>query len=60
MQLEWLNTLKPNFKVLPLKERMLCGLGALLGLALSSFISWWLLGGVRRLILWREFLRIKK
>ncbi|MEG2463474.1 MAG: hypothetical protein RSA88_13115, partial [Acinetobacter sp.] len=29
MQLEWLNTLKPNFKVLPLKERMLCGLGAL-------------------------------
>ncbi|MFN4188110.1 MAG: hypothetical protein ACK4FN_09010, partial [Acinetobacter johnsonii] len=27
MQLEWLNTLKPNFKVLPLKERMLCGLG---------------------------------
>ena len=46
MQLEWLNTLKPNFKVLPLKERMLCGLGALLGLALSSFISWWLLGGI--------------
>ncbi len=46
MQLEWLNTLKPNFKVLPLKERMLCGLGALLGLALSSLISWWLLGGI--------------
>ena len=46
MQLEWLNTLKPNFKVLPLKERMLCGLGALLGLALSSLMSWWLLGGI--------------
>ncbi|OTG58286.1 hypothetical protein B9T36_11535 [Acinetobacter sp. ANC 4204] len=46
MQLEWLNTLKPNFKVLPLKERMLCGLGALLGLALSSLISWWVLGGI--------------
>jgi CBS domain-containing membrane protein len=44
-QLEWLNTLKPNFKVLPLKERLLCGIGALLGLAISSFISWYVLGG---------------
>lgn len=43
-QLKWLNTLKPNFKVLPLKERLLCGLGALLGLALSSLISWLILG----------------
>ena len=40
----WLNTLKPNFKVLPFKERLLCGIGALLGLALSSLISWWVLG----------------
>jgi len=45
-RLEWLNTLKPNFKVLPLKERLLCGLGALLGLTLSSFISWWMLGDI--------------
>ncbi|OTG80755.1 HPP family protein [Acinetobacter sp. ANC 4648] len=43
-KLEWLNTLKPNFKVLPLKERILCGLGALLGLILSSLISWYVLG----------------
>ncbi|RZG49065.1 HPP family protein [Acinetobacter wuhouensis] len=43
-QLEWLNTLKPNFKVLPLKDRLLCGLGALLGLAISSLISWYVLG----------------
>ncbi len=43
-QLEWLNTLKPNFKVLPLKDRLLCGLGALLGLAISSLISWSVLG----------------
>ncbi|NHB58013.1 HPP family protein [Acinetobacter sp. 194] len=41
---QWLNTLKPNFKVLPFKERLLCGIGALLGLALSSLISWWVLG----------------
>lgn len=40
----WLNTLKPNFKVLPLKDRLLCGLGALIGLVLSSFISWLALG----------------
>lgn len=45
-QLDWLNTLKPNFKVLPLKERLLCGLGALLGLAISSLISWYVLGGM--------------
>ena len=44
--MEWLNTLKPNFKVLPLKERLLCGLGALIGLGLSSFISWWVLGNI--------------
>lgn len=41
----WLNTLKPNFKVLPFKDRMLCGLGALIGLAISSLISWYVLGG---------------
>nr|WP_218948907.1 HPP family protein [Acinetobacter sp. YH16039] len=45
-RLEWLNTLKPNFKILPLKDRLLCGLGALLGLTLSSFISWWVLGDI--------------
>nr|WP_174506791.1 HPP family protein [Acinetobacter sp. Marseille-Q1620] len=45
-QLQWLNTLKPNFKVLPLKERLLCGLGALFGLAMSSLISWHVLGGM--------------
>lgn len=44
-QLEWLNTLKPNFKVLPLKDRLVCGVGALLGLAVSSLISWYVLGG---------------
>lgn len=42
----WLNTLKPNFKVLSFKERLLCGLGALLGLAISSLISWWVLGDI--------------
>lgn len=41
----WLNTLKPNFKVLPFKDRVLCGLGALIGLAISSLISWYVLGG---------------
>ena len=44
--LAWLNTLKPNFKVLPLKERLLCGIGALIGLALSSLISWYILGDI--------------
>lgn len=42
---DWLNILKPNFKVLPLKERLLCGLGAFLGLLISSLLSWWILGG---------------
>ena len=37
--------LKPNFKVLPFKDRVLCGLGALIGLAISSLISWYVLGG---------------
>ncbi len=45
-QSDWLNVLKPNYKVLPFKERLLCGLGALLGLALSSLISWWVLGDI--------------
>lgn len=45
-QLEWLNHLKPNFKVLPLRERLVCGCGALLGLTLSSLISWWVLGDI--------------
>ena len=44
--MNWLNTLKPNFKILPLKERLICGLGALIGLALSSLISWWILGDI--------------
>ena len=43
--INWLNTLKPNFKVLPFKDRVLCGLGALIGLAISSLISWYVLGG---------------
>lgn len=36
---------KPHLKPLPIKERGLCALGALLGLAISSWMSWWLLGG---------------
>lgn len=44
-QLEWLNTLKPNFKVLAFKDRFLCGFGALMGLLISSLISWYILGG---------------
>ncbi|OTG96277.1 HPP family protein [Acinetobacter sp. ANC 3832] len=43
-QLEWLNILKPNFKVLPLKDRLVCGIGALLGLVISSLVSWYALG----------------
>lgn len=43
-QFEWLNTLKPNFKVLPLKDRLVCGIGALIGLTISSLISWYVLG----------------
>nr|WP_279052838.1 HPP family protein [Acinetobacter tandoii] len=46
IQPEWLQILKPNFKVLPLKERLLCGIGALCGLAISSLISWYVLGGI--------------
>ncbi|WP_448762391.1 HPP family protein [Acinetobacter tandoii] len=46
IQREWLQILKPNFKVLPLKERLLCGIGALCGLAISSLISWYVLGGI--------------
>lgn len=45
-QMDWLNTLKPNFKVLPFKERLICGLGAFLGLMLSSLMSWWILGEI--------------
>ncbi len=44
--MHWLNTLKPNFKVLPFRERIICGLGAFIGLALSSLMSWWLLGEI--------------
>lgn len=40
----WINILKPNFKILPIKDRLLCGIGALLGLSLSSFMSWLALG----------------
>ncbi len=43
---QWLSRLKPDFKILPLKERLLCGVGALLGLAISSLISWYALGGI--------------
>ena len=42
----WLNFLKPNYKVLPLKERLFSGFGALCGLAISSLISWYVLGGM--------------
>lgn len=45
-QSDWLNLLKPNYKVLPLRERMLSGVGALCGLAISSLISWYVLGGM--------------
>lgn len=40
----WLHWIKPNFKILPFKERLWCGIGASLGLALSSLISWYALG----------------
>lgn len=43
---DWLNFLKPNFKVLSLKERLFSGFGALCGLAISSLISWYVLGGM--------------
>ncbi len=42
----WLNFLKPNFKVLSFKERLFSGVGALCGLAISSLISWYVLGGM--------------
>ena len=45
-QSDWLNFLKPNYKILPLKERLLSGFGALCGLAISSLISWYVLGGM--------------
>ncbi|KXO80275.1 hypothetical protein AYL20_05395 [Acinetobacter venetianus] len=45
-QSDWLNFLKPNYKVLPVKERILSGVGALCGLAISSLISWYVLGGI--------------
>ena len=44
-QANWLNTLKPNFKILSLKDRLICAVGALLGLGLSSLISWIALDG---------------
>lgn len=40
------NRLKPGFKILPLRERLLCGLGALMGLSLSSLLSWFILGNI--------------
>ncbi|WP_043971438.1 MULTISPECIES: HPP family protein [Acinetobacter] len=46
IQSDWLNFLKPNYKVMPLKERVLSGVGALCGLAISSLISWYVLGGM--------------
>ena len=42
----WLNFLKPNYKVLPLKERLFSGFGALCGLVISSLVSWYVLGGM--------------
>ena len=42
----WLHTLKPNYKVLPFKERIFSGFGALCGLVISSLISWYVLGGM--------------
>lgn len=45
-KVDWLQILKPNFKVLAFKERLLCALGALLGLLISAAISWWVLGGI--------------
>ena len=40
-----IDILKPNFKLLPVRERVLCALGALFGLEISSAFSWWVLGG---------------
>ena len=44
-QASWLRLLKPDFKVFSFKERLICAVGAGLGLLISSFFSWWLLGG---------------
>ena len=44
-QASWLKLLKPDFKVFSFKERLICAMGAGLGLLVSSFFSWWLLGG---------------
>lgn len=46
IQQDWLSALKPNFKILPLKERLFCSIGALCGLAISSLVSWYALGGI--------------
>ena len=45
-KIEWLNVLKPNFKLLPLSERIICSVGAFIGLLISSCISWWVLGEI--------------
>ncbi|EFF81298.1 CBS domain protein [Acinetobacter haemolyticus ATCC 19194] len=45
-QSDWLNLLKPNYKVLPLRERLLSAIGALCGLAISSLLSWHVLDGM--------------
>ena len=45
-QSDWLNFLKPNYKVLSFKERFLSSFGALCGLAISSLISWYVLDGI--------------
>ncbi|MFM7810268.1 MAG: HPP family protein, partial [Acinetobacter junii] len=43
---DWLNLLKPNYKVLPIRERLLSAIGALCGLAISSLLSWHVLDGM--------------
>lgn len=45
-KIEWLNVLKPNFKLLPLNDRIICSMGAFIGLLISSCISWWVLGEI--------------
>lgn len=39
-------SLKPNFKVLPVKERSISAVGALIGIMFSSLICWYALGGM--------------
>ncbi|HQV81303.1 MAG: HPP family protein [Agitococcus sp.] len=39
-------SLKPNFKVLPVKERSISAFGALIGIMLSSLMCWYALGGM--------------